>query len=59
MGLSTIYYIYDVPASLPLHKKFKNPYTVDEYSHKSNGKKILTVLRRNSIIVVNCSVENI
>ena len=59
MGLSTIYYIYDVPASLPFHKKFKNPYTVDEYSHKSNERKILTVLRRNSIIIVNCSAEYI
>ena len=39
--------------------KSKHPYIVDEYSHKSNGKKILTVLRRNSIIIVNCSVENI
>ena len=59
MRLSTIYYICDAPASLPFYKKFKHPHTVDEYSHKSNGKKILTVLRRNSIIIVNCSAEDI
>ena len=39
--------------------KFKNPYTVDEYSQKLNERKILTVLRRNSIIIVNCSAEYI
>ena len=39
--------------------KFKNPYTVDEYSQKLNERKILTVLRRNSIIIVNCSAEDI
>ena len=39
--------------------KFKNPYTVDEYSQKLNERKILTVLRRNSIIIVNCSTEYI
>ena len=40
-------------------KKFKTPYTVDEYSQKLNERKILTVLRRNSIIIVNCSTEYI
>ena len=39
--------------------KFKHPHTVDEYSHKSNERKTLTVLRRNSIIIVNCSAEYI
>ena len=39
--------------------KFKNPYTVDEYSQKLNERKILTVLRRNSILIVNCSAEYI
>ena len=39
--------------------KLKNPYTVDEYSQKLNERKILTVLRRNSIISVNCSTEYI
>ena len=39
--------------------KTKNPYTVDEYSQKLNERKILTVLRRNSIIIVNCSTEYI
>ena len=59
MGLSTIYYIYDILASLPFHKKSKHPHTVDKYSHKSNERKTLTVLRRNSIIIVNCSAEYI
>ena len=40
-------------------KKFKTPHTVDEYSQKLNERKILTVLRRNSIIIVNCSTEYI
>ena len=53
------YYICDAPASLPFYKKFKHPHTVDEYSHKSNERKTLTVLRRNSIIIVNCSAEYI
>ena len=39
--------------------KSKHPHTVDEYSHKSNERKTLTVLRRNSIIIVNCLAENI
>ena len=55
----TTYYIYDAYSSLLFHKKFKNPYTVDEYSQKLNERKILTVLRRNSIIIVNCSTEYI
>lgn len=45
--------------SLPFQKKLKHPHTVDEYSHKSNERKTLTVLRRNSIIIVNCSAEYI
>ena len=56
--IAAIYYC-DAPASLPFHKKFKNPYTLDEYSQKLNERKILTVLRRNSIIIVNCSTEYI
>ena len=40
-------------------QKLKNPYTMDEYSQKLNERKILTVLRRNSIISVNCSTEYI
>ena len=52
-------YLCDAPSSLPFHKKFKHPHTIDEYSHKSNERKILTVLRRNSIIIVNCSAEYI
>ena len=56
--IAAIYYC-DAPASLPFHKKTKHPHTMDKYSHKSNGKKILTVLRRNSIIIVNCSAEDI
>ena len=56
--IAAIYYC-DAPAFLPFHKKFKHPHTVDEYSHKSNERKTLTVLRRNSIIIVNCSAENI
>ena len=56
--IAAIYYC-DAPASLPFHKKSKHPHTIDKYSHKSNGKKILTVLRRNSIIIVNCSAEDI
>lgn len=39
--------------------KSKHPHTVDEYSHKSNERKTLTVLKRNSIIIVNCSAEYI
>ena len=39
--------------------KSKHPHTVDEYSQKLNKRKILTVLRRNSIIIVNCSTEYI
>ena len=56
--IAAIYY-YDALASLPFYKKFKHPHTVDEYSHKSNERKTLTVLRRNSIIIVNCSAEYI
>ena len=56
--IAAIYYC-DAPASLPFHKKFKTPHTVDEYSQKLNERKILTVLRRNSIIIVNCSTEYI
>jgi len=56
--IAAIYYC-DALASLPFYKKFKNPHTVDEYSHKSNERKTLTVLRRNSIIIVNCSAEDI
>ena len=56
--IAAIYYC-DAYSSLPFHKKFKTPYTVDEYSQKLNERKILTVLRRNSIIIVNCSTEYI
>ena len=54
--IAAIYY-YD--AFLRFLIKSKHPHTVDEYSHKSNERKTLTVLRRNSIIIVNCSAEDI
>ena len=54
--IAAIYYCDANPSVL---QKFKAPYTVDEYSQKLNERKILTVLRRNSIIIVNCSAEYI
>ena len=57
--IAAIYYYDAFHCSFDSLIKSKHPYTVDKYSHKSNERKTLTVLRRNSIIVVNCSVENI
>ena len=60
LGFTLLQYTTFTTHILPfLSIKFKNPYTVDEYSQKLNERKILTVLRRNSIIIVNCSTEYI
>ena len=60
LGCAFLQYTAFTTHPLPFRSiKLKNPYTVDEYSQKLNERKILTVLRRNSIIIVNCSAEYI